>query len=147
MVKRRTQNLKRKTRKQRGGFQVKFGERILNKPLSVKNFPKNTPRVNFKGPGLYTLIMWDPDAPAKSWLHWLIVNAEEGDVKRGEELMRYAPPTPPSGTHTYHLAIYSQKGPIQVEAPAERGYFNHTEFIQEYELIEIEKTSVQVSAA
>lgn len=140
--------LKRKTRKQRGGsFQVRFGKRIMNKTVSVKNFPKNVPHVDFKGTGLFTLIMWDPDAPAKSWLHWLVVNAEEGDVKRGEELMNYAPPTPPSGTHTYHIAMYSQKGPLQVERPTERGYFHHANFVQEYELIEVAKTSVEVSSA
>lgn len=141
--------LKRKTRKQikqRGGFQVRFGGKIMNKPLVSKNFPKNIPSVNFKGSGLYTLIMWDPDAPASSWLHWLVVNAEEGDVRKGEELMPYAPPSPPSGIHTYSIAIYSQKGPLQVEAPTERGYFNHHTFIQEYELLEVGKTSFQVQA-
>lgn len=148
MAKRITRKLKRKTRKQRGGsLQVRFGEKIMNKLVSVKNFPKNVPRVNFKGPGLYTLIMWDPDAPAKSWLHWLVVNAEEGDVKKGEELMNYTPPTPPSGTHTYHIAMYSQKGPLKIERPTERGYFHHANFIQEYELIEVAKTSVEVSSA
>lgn len=150
MAKHATRKLKRKTRKQRkqrgGSFQVRFGGKIIQNPLSVKNFPKNIPQVNFKGLGLYTVIMWDPDAPASSWLHWLVVNAEEGDVKRGEELLSYAPPTPPSGTHTYHIAIYSQKGPLQVEAPAERGYFNHESFIKEYELLEVGHMNFQVGS-
>lgn len=147
MVRRVTRKLKRKTRKQRGGsLQVRFGNRSINKPTSEKNFPKNVPRLNFKEPGLYTILMWDPDAPAKSWLHWLVVNAESGDVQQGEEVMPYAPPSPPSGTHTYYIGIYSQKGPLQVDAPTERGYFNPVNFIQDYNLIEVGRTSVQVFA-
>jgi phosphatidylethanolamine-binding protein (PEBP) family uncharacterized protein len=147
MIRRSTRRLKRKTRKQRGsGFQVRFGAITMNRAISRKNFPTNIPSINFKGPGLYTLIMWDPDAPAKSWLHWLVINAEEGDVKRGEEIMKYAPPTPPSGIHTYHIAMYSQKGPLELERPTERGYFHHANFVQEYDLIEVAKMEFQVSA-
>lgn len=144
MVKTRKQ--KRKTRKQRGGtfFNVWFKNRQAKGNSFSVNESKNTPRVNFKGSGLYTFIMWDPDAPAKSWLHWLVVNAEEGDVKKGEVLMPYSGPNPPSGLHHYYIAVYSQKGPLQIDAPQERGYFNLENFIQEHNLLEVAKTSLIV---
>jgi phosphatidylethanolamine-binding protein (PEBP) family uncharacterized protein len=37
--------------------------------------------------------MFDPDAPAGTWLHWL--RGAEGDY------WPYQPPSPPSGTHRY----------------------------------------------
>ncbi len=131
MVKRirKTRKLKRKaprSKKQRGGA------------LDVRLRGNNAPEVNFSGSGLYTLIMWDPDARAKSWLHWLIINAEEGDVKRGEVIMNYAPPSPPSGTHSYYIAMYSQAGPLKLEEkPAERGYFNVDNFVAENKLLKV----------
>ncbi len=141
-----TRKQKRKTRKQRGGnnFRVWFNGREAKRNLFPKNQTQKTPKVNFKGPGLYTFIMWDPDAPAKSWLHWLVVNAEEGDVKRGEELIPYSGPNPPSGTHHYYVHVYSQKGPLQIEAPPERGYFNVENFIQEHELLNVGEAMIMV---
>jgi phosphatidylethanolamine-binding protein (PEBP) family uncharacterized protein len=140
---------KRQVKKQRGGqtaFAALFRGKRANGTLFSRNLTLKAPNIQYKGPGLYTLLMWDPDAPAASWLHWLVVNCEEGNIKRGEELVSYMPPTPPSGTHRYFLGLYSQKGPLQVEAPLERGYFRKDEFIKEYELVEIGNAMIQVRA-
>lgn len=90
------------------------------------------PTATVAGPGLFTLIMADPDAPApetpkaRSWLHWLIVNARAGDVGRGGNgsvVTPYAGPTPPRGNHRYVFLVYEQKGPVQAAAPEARGRF------------------------
>lgn len=137
---RKTRKLKRKATRskskgQRGGA------------LNVRLRGNHAPNVNFSGSGLYTVIMWDPDAHAKSWLHWLVINAEEGDVRRGEVIMNYAPPSPPSGTHRYFIAMYSQAGPLRLEEkPAERGYFNVDNFVAENKLLKVGEFMFEVSA-
>ncbi len=130
---RKTRKLKRKaTRSQRQKGKQRGGA------LDVRLRGNNAPEVNFSGSGLYTVIMWDPDAQAKTWLHWLVINAEEGDVKRGEVIMNYAPPSPPSGTHRYFITMYSQAGPLRLEEkPAERGYFNVDNFVAENKLLKV----------
>lgn len=53
----------------------------------------------------YGLLMFDPDAPApdnpskRNWLHWIVCNARPDNIKAGNVVMEYAPPTPPKGTH------------------------------------------------
>jgi phosphatidylethanolamine-binding protein (PEBP) family uncharacterized protein len=140
----------RKLRKQRGGqsqLVVQFKNKSANGSVFLKNLTKNAPKVNYKGTGLYTLLMWDPDAPAKSWLHWLVINMEGADVKRGDEIISYTPPSPPSGTHRYFITLYSQKGPYElIEPPKERGYFNMDAFVQENQLLKVGEAMVQVSA-
>lgn len=144
----KTRKLKRKTRKQRGGaFTVRFGGKVANGTVFPSTLTKRAPEIIYRSPGLYTLIMWDPDALAKSWLHWLVINAEEGDVKHGEEIMKYAPPTPPSGTHRYFVTLYSQGGPLILqEIPTERGYFNVDTFVQENNLVKVGEAMVQANA-
>lgn len=85
------------------------GENI-NPPLSIKNLPRNSKSL--------VLIVDDPDAPAGTWVHWVVWNipvtgfiAEntipgiEGvnDFKKNH----YGGPCPPSGTHRYFFKIYA----------------------------------------
>ena len=76
---------------------------------------KNKPRVKLSS-GLFTLMMWDPDAPQGTWLHWLVTNIP-GDIARGTDVVMYAPPTPPPGTgvHRYHFTLFPQTHRISVE--------------------------------
>jgi hypothetical protein len=67
------------------------------------------------------LIMDDPDAPAKVWVHWVVynINPQTSEVKEnsipqdGIEGMTdfgkpgYGGPCPPSGTHRYFLKLYA----------------------------------------
>jgi len=73
---------------------------------------------------LYTLICWDPDAQAKSWLHWLIVNCSSGSLKNGVHVMNWSPPTPPkgSGLHRYIFGLFQQSGTLTLDAPAHGGF-------------------------
>ncbi len=75
-----------------------------------------------EGTQSYALICDDPDAPMKTWVHWLIFNIPptvlsipEND--RGIENALYGTtdfrrtgyggPCPPSGTHHYHFKLYA----------------------------------------
>lgn len=98
---------------------------------------------------LYTLLMSDPDAPAKSWLHWLVTNipGSAPDVSQGDEVISYAPPSPPSGTHRYIFSLYEQPASIMVSAPDERGNFNVEMFERHHGLRKVASRTVKVPAA
>lgn len=68
----------------------------------------------------YALIVDDPDAPSKTWVHWVLYNipasvqmitpqtAQQypaGLNDFGTKL--YGGPCPPSGTHHYHFTLYA----------------------------------------
>ena len=94
----------------------------------------------------YTLLMSDPDAEAKSWLHWLITNIPgDGDISQGQLVVAYGKPSPPSGTHRYIFTLYEQpEGSIMVAPPQERGNFNVTAFEQQFGLQKMASRTVKV---
>lgn len=77
---------------------------------------------------MLALIMDDPDAPAGTWVHWVVWNipvqtfqipenglplgASQGrnDWKRNS----YGGPCPPSGTHHYYFRLYALDTPLQI---------------------------------
>lgn len=85
----------------------------VNPPLIIENVPT--------GAQSLSLIMDDPDAPAGTWVHWLIWNIEpsikelkENSVPRGASqgitdfrTAKYGGPCPPSGTHRYFFKLYA----------------------------------------
>ncbi len=68
-----------------------------------------------------TLIVEDPDAPGKPWIHWLVYNIPENAPGIDEHSVPsgavdgianggthgYEGPCPPSGTHHYHFTLYA----------------------------------------
>ncbi len=82
----------------------------INPPLVIENIPQGTKSL--------ALIVDDPDAPAGTWLHWLVYdipvisNIEENSIpgKQGinsARIKNYHGPYPPSGTHRYFFKIYA----------------------------------------
>ena len=130
-------------------FVVQYGQTNANgKTLSKKN-TANEPVIQFAGEEqkLYTLLMSDPDASAKSWLHWLITNipGESNDITQGQTVMSYSGPTPPSGIHRYIFTLYQQPaGSIMVTKPEDRGNFPVGKFEQMYNLQKIVSRTVRV---
>jgi Raf kinase inhibitor-like YbhB/YbcL family protein len=84
--------------------------RDINPPIEIDGIPENAHSL--------TLIVEDPDAPGKTWVHWLVWNipithyikensvpGEQGrnDFKR----IAWNGPCPPSGTHRYFFKVYA----------------------------------------
>lgn len=82
----------------------------VNPPLDIENIPEEAKCL--------ALIVDDPDAPAGTWVHWLVWNIpvthhiRENEV-HGTEGMNdfqqphYGGPCPPSGTHRYFFKVYA----------------------------------------
>lgn len=81
-------------------------------PLEIKDIPAGTKSL--------ALIVDDPDAPAGTWVHWIVFNIppETRVIKEGEEpdgtvgrnswdKVGYGGPCPPSGTHRYFFKLYA----------------------------------------
>jgi hypothetical protein len=85
----------------------------VNPPLQISNVPAGTTSL--------ALILYDPDAPAGMWVHWVLWNISpetreisENSVPAGAvqglndwKKNRYGGPCPPSGTHRYFFRIYA----------------------------------------
>ncbi|HSL17039.1 MAG TPA: YbhB/YbcL family Raf kinase inhibitor-like protein [Methylomirabilota bacterium] len=85
----------------------------VHPPLDITGVPE--------GAESLALIMEDPDAPSKTWVHWLIWNLppcleriDEGEVPDGAVEghndwgeSSYGGPQPPSGTHRYFFRLYA----------------------------------------
>lgn len=82
----------------------------INPSLEIKDIPDNAKSM--------ALIMDDPDAPAGTWVHWvvfdipIIARIEENSMpgKPGANTLgqiSYHGPCPPSGTHRYFFKLYA----------------------------------------
>ncbi len=86
--------------------------------LHWDNFPKKTKS--------FAIIVDDPDAPSKTWVHWVIYNIPNTTTSLKENISHrkilsngitqgksdfgnfgYDGPAPPYGTHHYHFKIYA----------------------------------------
>lgn len=82
----------------------------INPPIDIEGIPDKAHSL--------VLIVDDPDAPGKTWVHWLVWNipithhikengvpGEQGwnDFKR----ISWGGPCPPSGTHRYFFKVYA----------------------------------------
>jgi len=85
----------------------------INPPLEFKDVPEDTKSL--------ALIVDDPDAPMKTWVHWTIWNIDakttqilqnscpKGAVEGITSFGRtgYGGPCPPSGTHRYFFKLFA----------------------------------------
>lgn len=85
----------------------------INPPLKISDVPPNSKSL--------VLIVADPDAPRKTFIHWTLWNISpetqeipensipEGAVQGMTDFGRsgYGGPCPPSGTHRYFFKLYS----------------------------------------
>jgi Raf kinase inhibitor-like YbhB/YbcL family protein len=67
----------------------------------------------------YAIVVDDPDAPSKTWVHWVLANipasttslaagASAGDAGKTDfGTASYGGPCPPSGRHHYHFKVYA----------------------------------------
>jgi len=100
------------------------GENI-NPALIIADVPKNTESL--------ALIVDDPDAPTRTWLHWSVWNINPGIKEIGEGStpkgavegktdfgnVGYGGPCPPSGTHRYFFKLYALNKKLDLQTGAE----------------------------
>lgn len=92
----------------------------VSPPIQLSGTPPGTASL--------ALIVDDPDAPAGTWVHWVVWNIDpsvtnipEGEVPRGglEGLndfgrQSYGGPCPPSGKHRYFFKVYALNRALQL---------------------------------
>ncbi len=97
-----------------------------NPPLEISGVPE--------GAQSLVLIMDDPDAPSRTWDHWVVFNipVSGAALSIGEHSVpgtqgwnsfgrvEYGGPCPPSGTHRYFFKIYALDNRLSVRARARK---------------------------
>lgn len=85
----------------------------VSPPLRIANLPKTAKSL--------ALIVDDPDAPGRTWTHWLLWNIDPKTTEIREDSVpknavqgtsdfgsaRYGGPCPPSGAHRYYFKVYA----------------------------------------
>jgi Raf kinase inhibitor-like YbhB/YbcL family protein len=105
----------------------------INPPLNIGNIPEKATSL--------VLIVDDPDASGKTWVHWLVWNIPithhiKEDTVLGEQgwndfkNVTYGGPYPPSGTHRYFFKVYAldsllKLSPRTVKKELELAMSNH----------------------
>lgn len=103
----------------------------INPPLAIEGVPQEAKSL--------ALIVDDPDAPAGTWVHWLVWNIDpstrqiaEGSVPQGGQQgvnswkrSDYGGPCPPSGTHRYFFRLYALKDRLTLPAGTNRKDLDH----------------------
>src|SRR5215510_15034138 len=101
----------------------------ISPPLAWSNLPPDTKAL--------ALIVDDPDAPLKTWVHWVVYDLPPSttqlteNVKGGDSLpgggkqgtndfrkVAYGGPCPPSGTHRYVFKLYALGAETSLKAGA-----------------------------
>ena len=93
------------------------GENV-NPPLEIENIPKDAKCL--------AIIVDDPDAPSKTWVHWVCWNIPvthqiKENEKRGEQGVNdfgkngYGGPCPPKGTHRYFFKVYALDAELNLQ--------------------------------
>jgi hypothetical protein len=88
----------------------------------------------------FALSVTDPDAPGKTWIHWLVYDIptnvrsiDHGSLPKGAKqvendfgMKNYGGPCPPSGTHRYIFTIYALDAE-RLEGVSKRNFFSEVE--------------------
>ncbi|XP_045117878.1 phosphatidylethanolamine-binding protein 1-like isoform X2 [Portunus trituberculatus] len=93
----------------------------------------------------YTAVMVDPDAPkhanGEAWLHWIrsgLMGKDlvDGTMLTGQDIMEYAPPTPPkeTGIHRYFVFLFEETNPVTATKDLVRRKFHLATFAEENKL-------------
>lgn len=105
----------------------------VSPPISIGSVPSGTKSL--------ALICDDPDAPAGTWVHWVIWNIPPDNTSIPENIpttntvdslggakqgatdfgsVGYGGPSPPSGTHRYYFRVYALDTMLDLSAGASR---------------------------
>lgn len=98
----------------------------ISPPLKFSDIPKGTQSM--------VLMVEDPDAPAKPWVHWLVFNipphvrsVEENSIPAGSTTgicnggtFGYEGPCPPSNEHQYFFKLYALDTVLDIPKASDR---------------------------
>lgn len=98
----------------------------VNPPLRIENLPKAVKSL--------ALIVDDPDAPGRTWTHWLLWNIDPKAIEIREDSVpqnavqgtsdfgsaRYGGPCPPSGEHRYYFKAYGLDTALSLPSSAKK---------------------------
>ena len=98
----------------------------VNPPLRIENLPKAVKSL--------ALIVDDPDAPGRTWTHWLLWNIDPKAIEIREDSVpqnavqgtsdfgsaRYGGPCPPSGAHRYYFKAYGLDTALSLPSSAKK---------------------------
>ena len=89
--------------------------------------------------------MYDPDAVVPMWLHYLVINIPNGDIKKGDVVIPYQGPSPPpnTGIHRYIFEQLEQSGSLSLNIK-NRGGFDIDTFIEKNNLMPRSKKNMRV---
>jgi len=119
----------------------------LSPELNIEDIPKNAKSL--------VLIMDDPDAPMRTWDHWIVFNIGPNTktINKGEEpngiggknswgRTGYGGPCPPSGTHRYFFKLYALDSTLSLEEGTSKNVIENAiekHIIEKTELIGVYK--------
>lgn len=95
----------------------------INPPLTITNIPQGTKSM--------ALIVDDPDAPGKTFDHWIVWDIQPGENIKENSVPgiqgrnsagknNYTGPCPPSGTHRYFFKLYALDTMMDIAAGASK---------------------------
>lgn len=96
----------------------------INPPLVFENIPRDAQSL--------ALIVDDPDAPMRTWVHWVVYdipvqdgiaqNSVPGQLGNNDFKRKpYGGPCPPIGTHRYFFKLYALDTKLDLEEGLEKG--------------------------
>lgn len=102
----------------------------------------------FSSQQLYTVMIYDDDAPKGTYLHFLEVNVPEDDLTKGRIVVEYEEPNPPDGkTHRYTFVAYEQPNALKTRGPKGRVGFNVQKHVSRNGLTNPVYTVIQVQSS
>jgi Raf kinase inhibitor-like YbhB/YbcL family protein len=101
----------------------------INPPLDIEHIPELSKSL--------VLIVEDPDAPVRAWVHWIVWNIpvthhlKENNVHGIEGFNdflqnHYGGPCPPHGTHRYIFKVYALDSLLNLKTGAKRNELEKT---------------------
>lgn len=90
----------------------------ISPPIEIGKIPQDAKSL--------ALVVEDPDAPGKTWIHWVVWNIPvkreiaEGEIPGDQGINdfkrnSYGGPCPPSGTHRYFFKVYALDQLLEID--------------------------------
>jgi phosphatidylethanolamine-binding protein (PEBP) family uncharacterized protein len=80
-------------------------------------------------------------------VHWIYIDAKGKHLTGGTSILAYNGPTPPEGTHNYHISLYQQPAELSdASAPKSRCKFLPANFARDNGLTLVADVTFKVAA-